>query len=392
MLLGCISMRISHIKLQNWRNFKSVDVDLPFRVFLIGPNASGKSNFLDAIRFLRDVASAGGGFQHAVALRGGVSKIRCLSTRQRADITIEVRLSNGDKSDNDWTYSISFSQDNNRRPVLKSEKVARGDHLILERPDEQDKQDAERKSQTSLEQITANLKFREIPKFFGTIQYLHLVPQIIRNPEGYSTPSPTDALYGRDFLARIAGTTPQTRDSRLNKIRQALKIAVPQFSDLKIDTDTRGVPHLVAYYEHWRPHDAKQLEDQFSDGTIRLIGLLWSLLDGEGTLLLEEPELSLHAAIVRKLPPLIHKMQRLKKAARRQVLVSTHSAELLMDHGIGGEETLLLTPSTEGTRVTPAVKIKAIKELLEQGLPVGEVAMPHTEPENIHQLELPFSD
>jgi len=41
-----------------------------------------------------------------------------------------------------------------------------------------------------------------------------------------------------------------------------------------------------------------------SDGTIRLIGLFWSLLEGDAPLLLEEPELSLHSEIVKRLPAL----------------------------------------------------------------------------------------
>lgn len=49
-------MLISRLKLQNWRNFKKIEVDLRDRVFVIGPNASGKSNLLDVFRFLRDVA------------------------------------------------------------------------------------------------------------------------------------------------------------------------------------------------------------------------------------------------------------------------------------------------------------------------------------------------
>ena len=39
-------MLISRRKLQNWRNFRIIEVDLRERVFVIGPNASGKSNFL----------------------------------------------------------------------------------------------------------------------------------------------------------------------------------------------------------------------------------------------------------------------------------------------------------------------------------------------------------
>ncbi|TAH28242.1 MAG: chromosome segregation protein SMC, partial [Oscillatoriales cyanobacterium] len=75
-------MIISHIVLQNWRNFQSVNVELRDRVFLVGPNACGKSNFLDSLRFLRDLAKAGGGLQKAVSDRGGVSKIRSLYARR----------------------------------------------------------------------------------------------------------------------------------------------------------------------------------------------------------------------------------------------------------------------------------------------------------------------
>ena len=48
------ALRFMRISLQSWRNFTQVDVDLQRRVFLVGPNASGKSNFLDVFRFLCD--------------------------------------------------------------------------------------------------------------------------------------------------------------------------------------------------------------------------------------------------------------------------------------------------------------------------------------------------
>ncbi|MBC2694921.1 MAG: AAA family ATPase [Desulfobacteraceae bacterium] len=76
-------MIISQIKMKNWRNFRNVDTPLGRRMFLVGANALGKSNFLDALRFLRDIAKTeGGGLQRAVSERGGISKIRCLAARK----------------------------------------------------------------------------------------------------------------------------------------------------------------------------------------------------------------------------------------------------------------------------------------------------------------------
>jgi len=89
-------LRFSNIQLQNWKNFVSCDVAVGKRAFLVGPNASGKSNFLDVLRFLRDLASSGGGFQQAVSRRGGVSAIRCLAARRYPDIELHVAVVGAD--------------------------------------------------------------------------------------------------------------------------------------------------------------------------------------------------------------------------------------------------------------------------------------------------------
>lgn len=138
-------------------------------------------------------------------------------------------------------------------------------------------------------------------------------------------------------------------------------------------------------YSHWRPNAGWQREDQFSDGTLRLIGLLWALLDSDSLLLLEEPELSLNNGIVSQMSPLIYRMQRLRK---RQVFISTHSESLLSDNGIDGREIILLNPSREGTTADIAANVADIKPLLDAGLSVGEVVVPRNRPKNINQLGL----
>src|SRR5712692_9488463 len=97
--------RFTHIDLENWRNFARVQVDLQRRVFLVGPNASGKSNFLDVFRFLHDIVSVGGGFQEAVRRRGGVSSLHCLSARRNSDLGLRVRLGNEDEL-SIWEYEL----------------------------------------------------------------------------------------------------------------------------------------------------------------------------------------------------------------------------------------------------------------------------------------------
>jgi len=377
-------MRFSHIWLENWRNFGHVDVALQNRAFLVGPNASGKSNFLDAFRFLRDVVTSGSGFQKAVRDRGGVSRVRNLAARRYPDVVVQVALQEGEEVA--WRYRIAFAQDNQGQPLLKEEKVWRGDDLILARPNEEDRADEARLRQTYLEQTIANREFREIADFFATIHYYHIVPQLVRDPQR-SIGRRADP-YGGDFMEQIAGTQKPTQEARLRRILAALKVAVPQLSELKLEKDERGVPHLYGNYEHWRPKGAWQTEADFSDGTLRLMGLLWALLDGTGPLLLEEPELSLHPEIVRHIPQMMLRVQRGRERAIRQVLLSTHSSDLLRDEGIAADEVLLFIPTEEGSEVKVCADLTDVCQLLEAGLTVAEAVIPRTQPVNAVQFSL----
>ena len=376
-------MIVSRIILANWRNFRQVDVNLGERMFVVGPNASGKSNFLDAFRFLRDVARHG--LQEAVSSRGGLSKIRCLAARRHPDVEIDVTLAEPDSPAPSWRYALGIRQEvrGYRHPALVYERVWRGEEQIVDRPNDEDQRDELRLTQTYLEQVNANAQFREIAGFLRSTLYLHLIPQLLRYPEAFANASMPDDPFGRSFLERVARTPEKTKRSRLRRIEQALRLAVPQLKQLAEVKDERGAPHLEAIYEHWRPHGAKQREDQFSDGTLRLIGLLWSLLESDSLLLLEEPELSLNAAIVRKLPAIIYRLQRQKK---RQVIISTHSFDLLSDKGIGGEEALLLTPEPDGTRIDTASRLEDVRLLLEGGNTLADAILERTAPEGIEKF------
>lgn len=380
-------MYVQKLKIENWKNFRQGEVNLSRRLFLIGPNASGKSNFLDIFRFLRDISlSSGGGLKKAVEDRRGVSAIRCLAAREKSEIVIEVELKE-DNPEQIWVYRLSFNQ-HRKNLEVKEEYVELNGKVLLQRPDKGDKNDPLRLTQTALEQINLNKDFREVVSFFQNISYQHLLPQVVRDPQGFSSAPVSNDPFGRDFLQRVENTRSNYRDSRLNKIQEALKIAVPQLNELKVERDKFGVPHLIGLFEHWRPHAAKQNEVQFSDGTLRLFGLLWSFFEGDGMLLLEEPELSLHSEVVRQFPAMIEKINKRRKVKSRQVVISTYSEEMLSDEGIGGEEVIRLEPSINGTLLKSASADE--KKQLESGLTVADVMIPKTTPQNIQQLEFIF--
>src|SRR5690606_4665052 len=116
----------------------------------------------------------------AVKMRGGVSQIRCLHARRYPSIAVEVELQLDSGS---WTYRLEFSQDNQRRPLVRHEEVLHNGNRILHRPDTPDEEDQNRLTQTHLEQVSANKEFRQIADFMAQIRYLHVVPQLIREAD-----------------------------------------------------------------------------------------------------------------------------------------------------------------------------------------------------------------
>ncbi|MCG5054189.1 MAG: AAA family ATPase [Myxococcales bacterium] len=381
-------MLIKRIRLKNWRNFQAIDVALHETTYVLGPNASGKSNFLDVFRFLRDVSKAkGGGLQTAVADRGGMSKLRCLHARRDPEVLIEVEVAQSPDEAPAWRYVLAFKPEGKgaQRTLVSKEEVWSHSTKLFSRPNEEDKKDPAQLTQTYLEQIQANTKFRVLPSFFGESTYLHIVPQLLKFADKLGGQRLEDDPFGQGFLEHVARTPAKTRDARLRKIEKALTLAVPQFKELKFENDELGHPHLKALYSHHRPNAGWQSEEHFSDGTLRLLGFLWSLLEGDSLLLLEEPEISLNDAIVKEIPLIMKRIQQGRKT-KRQIVVSTHSAALLSNEGIDGRSVVLLEPGSEGT------KARTINEqermALEAGLSIAEVILPKAKPTGVEQLGL----
>lgn len=381
-----MSIQFTRLALSNWRNFRSVELVLQERMFVVGPNAAGKTNLLDALRFLRDIAKPKGGLATALDERVGFAHLRSLHARFSSDLKVEVSVTVDEVG---WEYELALSGTKTTPFRVVREVVRRAGKVLLQRPDVQDSKDTRLLEQTHLEQVTQNADFRPLADALASTVFVHVVPQVVKSLGLRASEHALRDAPGSDFIEQLAGLPDKKQKGALRRLEKLLKVAVPQFEELRVMRDKRtGTPHLEAKYAHWRPQGSWQNEREFSDGTLRLIGLLWAILEGKAPLVLEEPELSLHEGIVQTLPQLLYRAAR---RHRRQVLVSTHAMDMLADPGIDPREVIVLEPTSQETAVKLGSDIPEFVNAAMSGLPLSEVVGARTRPYRVSQLPLPMA-
>lgn len=382
-------MFITRLKLHNFRNFRDIDIELQRRVFIVGANATGKSNLLGALLLLRGIARGDGlrhisRYHHPPLTRASLPHIRSLTAPPGDDIvSICVEVAEKPGAHAVWSYELALRESNRHAHLQRSgdsaavefERVMHRGQVMLDRPDEDDRRDPQRLTQTALEQVHANSEFRPLADFLASIDYCDPSPHVFRMAS-FASPGESPA---RSLAEIILATPPEVRDQRLQWVVKSLRTVVPRFDDLQIGIDEPiGTPYLQARFDHWQDSEAWQSDSDLSDGTLRLIALLWATqADHAGPLLIEEPETSLHDGAVRVLAGVFAGVA-MKR--RRQVFVTTQAPTLLSDDAISLREIALLQYTDDGTSVSFASDEEQLCALVGAGHPRGEAVIPWVGP------------
>ncbi|MFA6225302.1 MAG: hypothetical protein WC620_03745 [Methanoregula sp.] len=148
-----------------------------------------------------------------------------------ATITLDVKIGN-DKIPEIWRYKLQFNLDKKKNPRIAKEEVYYKGIKKLTRLDEEDKTDPARLTRTYLENIHINKEYRDIANFFESVHYLHIVPQLIREPD--RSIGHRNDPYGGDFFDQILGMNEKERKMYLKYIENAMNAAVPNLKKIKI--------------------------------------------------------------------------------------------------------------------------------------------------------------
>jgi predicted ATPase len=81
---------LNRISVSNFKSYKHIDIKLDKFNVIIGANASGKSNFVNIFRFLKDICTIG--LDNAISMQGGIEYLVNMNSGLNNDLKIKIEI------------------------------------------------------------------------------------------------------------------------------------------------------------------------------------------------------------------------------------------------------------------------------------------------------------
>ena len=333
-----LERQVIKVRVRDYKSIASCEVDLlPLSIF-VGPNGTGKSSFVDALRLIADALRYSLG--HALQERGGFGEIRrrTTTTAKHFAVIVDFRLPGAHGK-----FGFAIARKNRSDYVVDREICAltqSGMHHYYELAGGKAVQSSVEhppdpiENELYLSRMAGIEPFRQVFQFLSNMTFYNPSVERIRELQT----ADDGKLLKRDgsniasVLKRLESTEPQ----RKQMIDEYLKVLVPQIE--KARSKILG-PKLTIEFLQQMPGtkpSRRFLAESMSDGTLRGLGVLVALLQGSGASLdgaslvgVEEPELALSAGAFGGLTDAL-----LDAQDHIQTLVATHSSDLLDSHAI----------------------------------------------------------
>lgn len=347
---------LQRVVLRNYKSIGYCDVSLRPLTYLVGSNGSGKSNFLDALHFVRDALA--GSLDSALNERGGLNEVRRRSSGHPTNfgIRLEFRLANGRLGH--YAFNIGALagggyEVQNEECVIGG--IGKGPFFRINRGSLRDSSESPFPKITSdrlaLVAVSGLQAFRPVFDALVAMGFYNLNPKVMRELQ-----KPQDGRLLKpvgENIASVIGHLERVAPQQLEMLREYLQSVVPMVHG--IERKTIGPMETLEFRQDMAgaKHPWRFLAQNMSDGTLRAIGVLTALLqsniDYSPTLVgIEEPETALHPAASAAL------REALTQAAKQtQIIVTSHSPDLLDDQDIDADSILAVVSEGGETRIAP---------------------------------------
>jgi predicted ATPase len=365
---------IRRVRIQGYKSIAFCDVELQPLTILVGRNGSGKSNFLDALSFLRDFWETN--ITEAVRRHGGISGLVCKTNRKKKcliEIETNATMTFGNQ-DGKVTYGIEMEfMPNDRIQITREwfefrnaeEKVFSG---LIGKPglvEFLDNGKVISRTETSgffentgmiptLIRMSGKApeQFQKMAPLIFSMRCYNFNPQILRQMQK-AEPGTILERDGRNLPATIKFLKSEDKN-RFNRVKEYLSTIV---SDVRSVDVVQYDEYETIKFQAETGKSGQSLEFSavnMSDGTLRALASLaaaFQIIYPEGypsIIGIEEPETALHPAAIRAL------VDALDEATQdTQIILTTHSPDLIRDPDIRPSQLLAVRKVDGETRISP---------------------------------------
>lgn len=420
-------MLISKISLSNFKNFEQIDVNLGDMNVIVGANASGKSNFIQALKFVQNIRDFG--IDNAISLAGGINYLRNFQLKKSKNTSISIDFSPDgfkfiDKFGTDAlfleyskiTYTIDIAAVNGKKyEVVKEEiiyntkirqLVGVGKDLSDSLGDFKFVLSAKKGKVTYTNPIKngaisllvqgVNRKiesdkitpFPVYNNFFDNLNGDNQEKKTLIERFSFLFPSAITDFSVYDFdLKKAKESTPITGKIELEENGENLAIVIKniledaektrQFSNLLTDIlpFIKGL-NVETFYDKSLLFKVKEVYNAnthlpsslLSDGTISVTAIVTALFFGDKKLMVfEEPEHGIHPALIAKLIQYFYDASK-----HKQVIITTHSPEILKHTQLN--DLLLVSRDNQGfAHITKPIEQEMVNAFLENELGIDQL-------------------
>jgi predicted ATPase len=350
---------LQRVRIRDYKSIATADVELGQLTVLVGRNGSGKSNFLDALRFVADGLQTS--LDHAVKSRGGIDSVRRISAEPSRSFAIALDVSLPGRQTAVYELEIAARQKGGFQIERESLRIqAAGDVALASYEVESgtlmkaslDNMPPASADRLYLVSASGFPQFRAGYDFLVSMGFYNFNPETMKE---FQTPDAGEILH-RDgsniasVLARLNRDQPESAE----RIRSYLAAITPGIEDVEwISMGPRETLYFTQKFAR-SPEGRGLFAASMSDGTLRALGILVAVTQqvgpGSPTSLIgiEEPETALHPAAAGAL------MDALREASSHtQILVTSHSPDLLDQVSLETDRLLAVVAEEGATRVAP---------------------------------------
>ncbi len=344
---------LTRVVLRNYKSIASCDVRLEPLNYLVGANGSGKSNFLDALHLVRDALSSS--LDNAIRERGGLTEVRRRSSGHPNNfgIRLEFRLRNGDPGH--YAFNVGALpkggfEVQTEECVIKG--IGKGPFFQLDRGKLRQSSESSFPSVTSdrLALVSASglSMFRPVYDALSSMGFYNLNPKLIRELQ-----KPQDGRLLKPAGENIASVIGHLAPKSIQIIEDYLHSVVPMVHG--VERKLIGPMETLEFRQEMAgsKHPWRFLAQNMSDGTLRALGVLTALFQGDSGHIpsligIEEPETALHPAASGAL------REALQRAAEQaQIIVTSHSPDLLDSASVSADSLLAVVAKAGETSIAP---------------------------------------